>query len=141
MDKAAGQANDTYNEMCVMFAIEKSRRKILEGSFLVTPAQGISYVGENHPVEFAYDKDHKYTTGVFKGAVIQHVLGAESASISLTMLDAKPDPTSPFEVKQVVVLQTGMEMGIFSGSKTQDSIMLDPEHVFIFRTILARKRK
>jgi hypothetical protein len=141
IEKTKGSPDDGYYELCVFFTIEKNHQKLMEGSFIVTPTNSISCFGENHPVEFAYDKDHKYMTGIYKGLVINHVLGKESATLSLTMLDVKPNESSPFEVKQVVLLTAGMEMGIFSGSKVQESIMLDSEHVFLFQTILVKKRK
>jgi hypothetical protein len=129
-------------DMCVFFSIEKNNKKILEGSFIITSTNGISCIGENHKIEFGFTKDEMYTSGIFKGLIIDHVLvqEEESASISLTLLDVVKDEPSTLGVKQVVILQAGMNMGILSGSKTQDSIMIDPEHKFLYRTFLFRRK-
>ena len=142
MTEKAAAANNQF-DMCVFFSIEKNNKRILEGSFIITPTQGISCIGENHKIEFGFSKDEMYTSGIFKGIVIDHVLvqEEESASISLTLLDVVKDDSSSLGEKQVEILQTGMNMGLLSGSKTQDSIMIGPEHKFLYRTFLFRRKR
>jgi hypothetical protein len=133
---------DKQFDMCVFFSIERNDVQIMEGSFIITPTQGISCIGENHKIEFGFSKEEIHTSGIFKGLLIEHVLilEEESASMSMTLFDVIKDASSSLGEKQVVILQTGINMGILSGSKTQDSIMIDPEHKFLYRTFLFRRK-
>jgi hypothetical protein len=133
--------DEKHYGMCVFFTIEKNNKKLVEGSFIITPTRGISCIGEDHKIELGFTKDQMFSVGIFKGLLVDHILEEESASLSLTLLDVVKDQSSPLGEKQVVVLRAGMDMGILSGSKTQDSIMIDQEHKFLYRTILFRKKR
>ena len=137
-EKLQGQ-DKMRQEMCILFALLHGSNRIANGSFIVTPEQGTSCFGNFQEVEVVLDKNHTTKTGLFEGVIFDHKLENDSASISLRLFEIVENKESPFGMKQIVKLKSGLAMGKYSGSDKHDSVALGPDYVLLFRTALFPK--
>ncbi len=137
-EKLEGQEK-MRQEMCILFALLHGSKRIANGSFIVTPEQGTSCFGNFQEAEVVLDKEHTIRTGLFQGVIFDHKLEVDAASISLRLFEIVENKESPFGMKQIIKLKSGLAMGKHSGSDKEDSIALGPEYVLLFRTALFPK--
>jgi hypothetical protein len=116
----------------VTFSIFEGDTKLIDGTFTVMDAPGVSCFGANRDFRIAGKRER---VAIFEGAVFDHRLNTDgSVSIDIKYYSAQPHAGAPLGYRQIAQIKAGLNMGSESGKEQLASVMLDQEHEFVFRS-------
>jgi hypothetical protein len=116
----------------VTFSIFAGHTKLIDGTFTVTDAPGVSCFGGNRDLRIEGKRER---VAIYEGAVFDHQLHVDgSVSIDIKYYSAEPADDTPLGYRQVAQIKAGLNMGSESGKEQLASVMLDASHEFVFRS-------
>jgi hypothetical protein len=116
----------------VTFSIFAGDTKLIDGTFTVTDAPGVSCFGGSRDFRIEGKRER---VAIFEGAVFDHQLNVDgSVSIDIKYYSAQPSEQTPLGYRQVAQIKAGLNMGSESGKEQLASVMLDDSHEFVFRS-------
>ena len=116
----------------VTFSIYAGDTKIIDGTFTVTDARGVSCFGTNRDFRIEGKRER---VAIYEGAVFDHQLNIDgSVTIDIKYYSAEETRDAPLGYRQVAQFKAGLNMGSESGKEQLPSVMLDQTHEFVFRS-------
>ena len=116
----------------VTFSIFEGHTKLIDGTYTVTDAPGVSCFGTNRDFRIEGKRER---VAIFEGAVFDHQLNVDgSVSIDIKYYSAQATKAAPLGYRQVAQIKAGLNMGSESGKEQLASVMLDDSHEFVFRS-------